>query len=64
MDIRYRDGGLRAEVGWFDRPDYYAAFHEFGTRSIPARPALGPAIEAERRVLPERIAAIIREALQ
>jgi HK97 gp10 family phage protein len=63
LDIRYEQGGLRAEVGWFDRDAYYARFQEFGTKSIPARPALTPAIEAERNRIRERISVEIRREL-
>lgn len=63
LDIRYGAGGLRAEVGWFKREDYYAHFHEFGTRSIPARPALGPAIEGERGRIRDRISAELKKEL-
>lgn len=63
LDIRYKSGGLRAEVGWFNRPDYYAAFNEFGTKSIPAKPALGPAVEAERGKIRERLSEELRREL-
>jgi HK97 gp10 family phage protein len=63
LTIRYKNKGLRAEVGWFAADAYYAWFHEFGTKSIPARPALGPAIEAERHRIRDRIAAEIRQEL-
>ncbi|WP_299542026.1 HK97-gp10 family putative phage morphogenesis protein [uncultured Streptomyces sp.] len=54
---------LVAEIGWWDRDDRYATVHEFGTRRIPARPALGPAAEAERARIGARIAAEVRRAL-
>jgi HK97 gp10 family phage protein len=63
LKIRYKAKGLRAEVGWFDQDAYYAWFQEHGTRSIPARPALGPAIEAERHRIRERVSAEIRREL-
>lgn len=58
--IRYGAGGLIAQVGWFDADSYYAVFHEFGTSSIPAQPALQPALEGERNELPDRIRTEIR----
>ncbi|WP_033818883.1 HK97-gp10 family putative phage morphogenesis protein [Kitasatospora sp. MBT63] len=63
LDIRYKAEGLRAEVGWFDRDAYYAAFQEFGTKSITARPALGPAIEAERNRIKDRLSDELRREL-
>jgi HK97 gp10 family phage protein len=63
LAIRYEQEGLRAEVGWFDRDDYYAHFHEFGTKSIPARPALGPAVEAERGKIRDRLTDELRREL-
>ncbi|MGW2580836.1 HK97-gp10 family putative phage morphogenesis protein [Streptomyces virginiae] len=48
VDIRYEQEGLTAEIGWFDDQSYYATFLENGTRSRPAQPALGPALERER----------------
>ena len=62
-DIKYEDDGLRAEVGWRDRDDLYASLHEHGTRRIPAKPVLGPALEAERAKLPDRIRAEVRKVL-
>ncbi|MGW2547494.1 HK97-gp10 family putative phage morphogenesis protein [Kitasatospora sp. NPDC001574] len=64
LDIRYSRGGLKAEVGWFDPNSYYAAFHEFGTKSISAKPALGPAIEGERNRIRERVITEINEELK
>ena len=63
LKIRYEKDGLRAEVGWFDRDDYYASFQEHGTKSITALPALGPAIEAERGRIGKRISQEIRQEL-
>ncbi|RPK85062.1 HK97-gp10 family putative phage morphogenesis protein [Streptomyces sp. ADI98-10] len=60
---RFHNNQLVAEIGWWDRDDFYAILHEFGTRRIPARPALGPAIEAERTKLAARIQAEVRRAL-
>lgn len=62
-DIKYEDDGQRAEIGWRDSDDMYASLHEHGTRKIPARPVLGPALEAERTKFPERIAAEVRKVL-
>jgi HK97 gp10 family phage protein len=63
IDIKYENSGLQAEVGWRDRDDQYASLHEHGTRRIPANPVLGPALEAERTKLPDRIAAELRRVL-
>jgi HK97 gp10 family phage protein len=63
VDIKYEDDGLRAEVGWRDRDDWYASLHEHGTRRIPANPVLGPATERERPKLPQRLTEEIRRAL-
>ncbi|MET9396282.1 HK97-gp10 family putative phage morphogenesis protein [Kitasatospora sp. NPDC002965] len=63
LDIRYTNDGLKAEVGWFERDSFYAAFQEFGTKSIPARPALGPAIEGERNRIRDRLIAELNQAL-
>lgn len=60
--IRYSDEDLRAEIGWRDRNDRYATYHEFGTSRIPARPALGPAAAAERQRIVGRIRELIRQA--
>lgn len=46
---------IRAEIGWKDRDDRYAIWQEFGTRAMPARPALGPAMNAEKRKIRARI---------
>lgn len=37
-----------ALVGW-DREHYYMRFHELGTRTLPARPFLVPAVKGARR---------------
>ncbi|MFC8704720.1 HK97-gp10 family putative phage morphogenesis protein [Streptomyces anulatus] len=60
---RFHNNQLLAEIGWWDRDDFYVIVHEFGTRKIPARPALGPALEAERTKLAARIQAEVRRAL-
>jgi hypothetical protein len=36
--------GPFADVAW-DREHFYMSFHEFGTQHLPARPALGPALD-------------------
>lgn len=59
--VRRREGGLSADVGWFDKKSYYAAFIEHGTESIRAQPTLGPALEAERPRLPRRLRDEIRK---
>lgn len=51
---------IKAEIGWKDRDDQYALWQEFGTQSMPARPALGPAFNAEKR----KIAGRISDAIQ
>ncbi len=50
-------------MGWSD-PDtaVYAAVHEHGTRAIPAKPALGPALEIERTRIVGRITEEVRRA--
>lgn len=60
---RFENNRLRAEIGWWDPDDLYAALHEHGTRRITARPALGPAIESERTKIAARIQAEVRRAL-
>lgn len=60
---RLHNNQLLAEIGWWDTDDFYAILHEFGTRKIPARPALGPAIAAERTKIAARIQAEVRRAL-
>jgi HK97 gp10 family phage protein len=47
---------IKSEIGWKDRDDQYALWQEFGTRSMPARPALGPAFNVEKRKIARRIA--------
>ncbi|WP_327268811.1 HK97 gp10 family phage protein [Streptomyces sp. NBC_01218] len=63
VKARFENNRLRAEVGWWDADDRYAQYQEFGTRRTPARPALGPAIEAERTRIGDRIRAEVRRAL-
>ncbi|MFM9634382.1 HK97-gp10 family putative phage morphogenesis protein [Streptomyces galilaeus] len=64
VGIRYREGGLVAEVGWFDPKDFYAVFLEYGTRSQPAQPSLHPALERERGRYAARLSAEVRKALR
>ncbi len=62
--IYYTNEGLTAEVGWKARHDWYASLHEHGTRRIPAKPSLGPALEAERARFEARIRAEVRRVLR
>ncbi|MFX4294102.1 HK97-gp10 family putative phage morphogenesis protein [Streptomyces bohaiensis] len=63
--ISSRAGGTRRRVGWFgSRGVDYARYQEFGTSSVPARPALVPAAERERSRLPQRVADAVRRAIQ
>uniref|UniRef100_A0AAU2A2M1 HK97 gp10 family phage protein n=1 Tax=Streptomyces sp. NBC_00093 TaxID=2975649 RepID=A0AAU2A2M1_9ACTN len=64
VDIRYREDGLVAEVGWFDQEDFYAAFVEYGTRSQPAQPSLHPALQRERGRYAARLTDEVRRALR
>jgi HK97 gp10 family phage protein len=64
VDIKYEDSGLTAKVGWFDPEDYYARFHEVGTRRFEAQPALLPALEAERHRYQARLTDEVRKALR
>ncbi|MFH9134439.1 HK97-gp10 family putative phage morphogenesis protein [Streptomyces sp. NPDC017524] len=64
LDIHYSDEGKTADVGWKDREDWYASVHEHGTRRIPANPALGPALEAERTKFEERLRTEVRRVLR
>ena len=61
--IHYARGGLSAKVGWKDRHDWYATIHEHGTQRIPAHPALGPALEAERARFEDRLKIEVRRVL-
>lgn len=63
VKARFENARLRAEVGWWDRDDRYAVWQEFGTRRMPARPSLGPALEEEKQHLPGRLRQEIRRAL-
>ncbi|MDQ0829540.1 HK97 gp10 family phage protein [Streptomyces achromogenes] len=62
--IRYREGGLVAEVGWFDPDDSYATYLEYGTRRRPAQPSLVPAFERERRQYEARLTEEVRRVLR
>ncbi|NEB00626.1 HK97-gp10 family putative phage morphogenesis protein [Streptomyces sp. SID13726] len=64
VDIRYREDGLIAEIGWFDQQDYYALFVEYGTRSQAAQPTLGPALQRERGRYAGRLTDEVRQALR
>lgn len=64
VDIKYEEGGLVATVGWHEDPEYYAAFHERGTRRFPAQPALGPALERERTRYRARLTNEVRRHLR
>ncbi|WP_340382326.1 HK97-gp10 family putative phage morphogenesis protein [Streptomyces sp. SS7] len=64
VDIRYREEGLVADVGWFNPDDYYAVFLEYGTRSRPAQPSLHPALEAERPRYRARLSDEVRKVLR
>lgn len=64
VGIRYEEDGFVASIGWHEDEHYYAAFHEHGTRRFPAQPALGPALEAERRRYRARLTDEVRRALR
>jgi HK97 gp10 family phage protein len=64
VGIDYQEDGLVATVGWHDDEHYYATFHEHGTRKFPAQPALGPALERERRNYRARLTEEVRRALR
>jgi HK97 gp10 family phage protein len=56
LDYTMADGKkIKSEIGWKDRDDRYAVWQEFGTQAMPARPALGPAFNAEKRKIVRRI---------
>ena len=63
VKARYENNRLRAEVGWWDQDDDYAQYHEFGTRKIPAKPSLGPALEQERNKIGDRVAVEVKKVL-
>ncbi|WP_327162860.1 HK97-gp10 family putative phage morphogenesis protein [Streptomyces zaomyceticus] len=64
VDITYKDDDLTAVVGWHNDTEYYARFLEYGTRRITARPALRPALEAERGRYKARLTEEVRRALR
>ncbi|PAN01006.1 hypothetical protein CJI59_13850 [Streptomyces sp. Alain-F2R5] len=64
VKARYENSRLRAEIGWWDLDDRYAIWQEFGTRKMPANPSLGPALEEEKKQLPNRLKQEIRRAVQ
>lgn len=64
VDIRFREGGLVAEVGWFGPENSYATYVEFGTRRRPAQPSLYPALERERGRFASRLTEEVRRALR
>lgn len=61
VKARYENNNLRAEIGWWDADDLYAALHEHGTRRIPANPVLGPALTQERARIADRIKTEVRK---
>lgn len=64
VKARFENSRLRAEIGWWDRDDDYAVWQEFGTKSMPARPSLGPALEEEKQHLPDRLKREIGRAVR
>lgn len=64
VDIRFREGGLVADVGWFGPENSYATYVEFGTRRRPAQPSLYPALERERGRFEARLTEEVRRALR
>jgi HK97 gp10 family phage protein len=64
VDIRFREGGLVADVGWFGPENSYATYVEFGTRRRPAQPSLYPALERERGRFAARLTDEVRRALR
>jgi HK97 gp10 family phage protein len=64
VGIEYEEDGLVATVGWHEDPEYYAVFHERGTRRFPAQPALAPALERERTRYRARLTAEVRAVLR
>lgn len=63
VEVRIDRENLSAEVGWFDKDLYYAAFQEHGTTRIPANPALTAAAEAERGRFPGRLGEDVRREI-
>ncbi|MGW1127457.1 HK97-gp10 family putative phage morphogenesis protein [Streptomyces sp. NPDC002526] len=64
VETKYEDDGFTAKVGWHDPEEYYARFLEVGTRRTPARPALLPALEAERHRYRGRLTEEVRRVLR
>lgn len=64
VDAKYQNDGFNATVGWHDAEDYYSRFLEAGTRRRPARPALGPALEAERHRYRGRLTEEVRRVMR
>ncbi|MFJ2701885.1 HK97-gp10 family putative phage morphogenesis protein [Streptomyces sp. NPDC087428] len=64
IDAKYQNDGFNATVGWHDPDDYYARYLEAGTRRRPARPSLGPALEAERHRYRGRLTEEVRRVLR
>jgi HK97 gp10 family phage protein len=59
---RFHNNQLRAEIGWW-QDDKYAVYLEQGTRRIPAKPTLVPALEAERNKIGDRIKVEVNKVL-
>ncbi|MEV7282873.1 HK97-gp10 family putative phage morphogenesis protein [Streptomyces sp. NPDC093111] len=64
VDIKFKDDDLTAMVGWHNDSEYYARFLEYGTRRAEARPALRPALEAERARYRARLTEEVRRVLR
>ncbi|WP_189146842.1 HK97-gp10 family putative phage morphogenesis protein [Streptomyces lacrimifluminis] len=60
----YDNDGLQTSVGWSNQDDLYAAFHEAGTKSMPANPTLIPALAREGTELVTRLRAEVRGHLR
>ncbi|MCZ4605375.1 hypothetical protein O3S80_16790 [Streptomyces sp. Lzd4kr] len=56
----YQKDRMQVQVGWRDRDDLYAAFHERGTRRMPANPTLIPALERAGAQFVQRLKAEVR----
>ncbi|MFI2431989.1 HK97-gp10 family putative phage morphogenesis protein [Streptomyces sp. NPDC018693] len=59
----YQKNGLQVSVGWRDRDDLYAVFHERGARRTPANPTLIPALEREGTQLVAKLRDEVRRRL-
>jgi HK97 gp10 family phage protein len=64
VKARFENRRLRAEVGWWDADDRYAVDQEFGTKAMSANPSIGPALEAERNKVGDRIKTEVRKVLR